>query len=300
MLRALSESAGIAIENTRLFKDLQEAYVSTVRLLVSRIEEKDPYTHGHTERVADYSALLASAIGLTEKRLLNLKLACMIHDIGKIGITERILHKPGRLDHEEQAAIMHHPVIGESIIRPLKGLVGIAKAFDFTPEEVQRIQFGAFLHDIGKVHTEDHVLHKPGALTDDEWKIVKMHPVRGAEMVRGVRFLERCVDMIRHHHERVDGKGYPDGLTGDEMTLAAKIVNVADAFDAMTSDRPYRRALSVESALRELKQGAGTQFDADVVGCLLRLEALGEFPLIPSPSSEELRTLRVRPRKVQG
>jgi putative nucleotidyltransferase with HDIG domain len=198
MLRSLSESAAIAIENARLFKDLQDAYVSTVRLLVSRIEEKDPYTHGHTERVAAYS-------------------------------------------------------------------VGIAKALEFPPEEVQRIQFGAFLHDIGKVHTEDTVLHKPGALTEEEWKIVKMHPVRGAEMVRGVRFLERCVDMIRHHHERVDGKGYPDGLTGDEMTLAAKIVNVADAFDAMTTDRPYRAGLTVEQAIAQMTEKAGSQFAAEVV-----------------------------------
>ncbi len=198
MLRSLSESAAIAIENARLFKDLQDAYVSTVRLLVSRIEEKDPYTHGHTERVAAYS-------------------------------------------------------------------VGIAKALEFPPEEVQRIQFGAFLHDIGKVHTEDTVLHKPGALTEEEWKIVKMHPVRGAEMVRGVRFLERCIDMIRHHHERVDGKGYPDGLTGDEMTLAAKIVNVADAFDAMTTDRPYRAGLTVEQAIAQMTEKAGSQFAAEVV-----------------------------------
>jgi putative nucleotidyltransferase with HDIG domain len=199
MLRSLSESAGIAIENARLFKDLQDAYVSTVRLLVSRIEEKDPYTHGHTERVASYA-------------------------------------------------------------------VGIARAFEFDVDEVQRIQFGAFLHDIGKVHTEDKVLHKPGALTEEEWKVVKMHPVRGAEMVRGVRFLERCVDMIRHHHERVDGRGYPDGLTGDELTLAAKIVNVADAFDAMTTDRPYRAGLTAEEAVAQMLEKAGTQFAPEVVG----------------------------------
>jgi putative nucleotidyltransferase with HDIG domain len=223
MLRALSESAGIAIDNARLFKDLQEAYVSTVRLLVSRIEEKDPYTHGHTERVAAYS-------------------------------------------------------------------VGIARAFEFAPEEIQRIQFGAFLHDIGKVHTEDKVLHKPGALTEEEWKIVKMHPVRGAEMVRGVRFLERCVDMIRHHHERVDGKGYPDGLTGDEMTLAAKIVNVADAFDAMTTDRPYRAGLTVEQAVAQMTEKAGSQFAAEVVEIFVDalrsgkiLVATNTAPWVPPP-----------------
>ncbi len=198
MLKALSESAGIAIENARLFKDLQEAYVSTVRLLVSRIEEKDPYTHGHTERVAQYS-------------------------------------------------------------------VAIAKELGFPVDEVQRIQFGAFLHDIGKVHTQTEILHKPGALTEEEWMMVKAHPVRGAEMLRGVKFLERVSDMVRHHHERVDGRGYPDGLTGDQISIGAKIVNVADAFDAMTTDRPYRAGLTVEKAVGQLKEKAGTQFAAEIV-----------------------------------
>jgi putative nucleotidyltransferase with HDIG domain len=210
MLRALSESAGIAIENARLFKDLEEAYLATIRVLVSRIEEKDPYTHGHTERVAQYA-------------------------------------------------------------------VGLARAMEFPPEEVQRIQFGAFLHDIGKVHTEDHVLHKPDALTEEEWKIVKMHPLRGAEMVKGVRFLERVVDIIRHHHERVDGKGYPDGLSGDEISQAAKVVNVADAFDAMTTDRPYRAGLSVDEAIRQMEEKAGTQFDAEVVEVMVAAIRSGQL-----------------------
>jgi len=198
MLRALAESAGIAIENARLFRDLQEAYVSTVRLLVSRIEEKDPYTHGHTERVAAYA-------------------------------------------------------------------VGIAREMGLTAEEIQTIQFGAFLHDIGKVHTQDEILHKPGALTEEEWKMVKAHPVRGAEMVRGVKFLEKSIDMIRHHHERVDGKGYPDGLTGDQISLHAKIVNLADAFDAMTTDRPYRAGMTAEQAMEQMSTKAGSQFAAEVV-----------------------------------
>lgn len=213
MLRVLSESACMAIENARLYKDLQEAYVSTVRLLVSRIEEKDPYTHGHTERVAAYA-------------------------------------------------------------------VGIAKEMGFTVDEVQRIQFGAFLHDIGKVHTEDHVLHKPGALTEEEWRMVKMHPLRGAEMVKGVRFLERVTDMIRHHHERVDGRGYPDGLKGDEISVAAKIVNVADAFDAMTTDRPYRTGLTVEQAIAQMNEKAGTQFAAEIVEVFVRGLEAGNIRLI--------------------
>ena len=212
MLKALSESAGIAIENARLFKDLQEAYVSTVRLLVSRIEEKDPYTHGHTERVAEYS-------------------------------------------------------------------VAIAKELDFTPEEVQRIQFGAFLHDIGKVHTQSEVLLKPGALTEEEWMMVKAHPVRGAEMIKGVKFLERVTDMVRHHHERVDGRGYPDGLKGDQISVGAKIVNVADAFDAMTTDRPYRAGLTVEKAMSQLTEKAGTQFAAEIVEVFVPAIREGRIPV---------------------
>ncbi len=198
MVKALSESAGIAIENARLFKDLQETYLATVRVLVSTIEAKDPYTRGHTERVSEYA-------------------------------------------------------------------VGIAKAMDFTPEEVQTIQFGAILHDIGKLDTNDSILQKPGALTDEEWRMVKAHPVRGAQMLQGVKFLEKATDLVRHHHERVDGKGYPDGLRGDEITTGAKIVNVADAFDAMTTERPYRAGLTTHQAMEQLESKAGTQFAAEVV-----------------------------------
>lgn len=215
MLKALSESAGIAIENARLFKDVQEAYLATVRVLVSRIEEKDPYTHGHTERVAGYA-------------------------------------------------------------------VGIAKAMGFTPEEIQTIQFGAILHDIGKVHTEDHILHKPGELTDEEWRTVKAHPIRGAEMVRGIWFLEKATDLVRHHHERVDGKGYPDGLQGDEISIGAKIVNVADSFDAMTTDRPYRTGLTIVEAIEQIQEKAGTQFAPEVVEVLVQSLRDGRIQLVRS------------------
>jgi putative nucleotidyltransferase with HDIG domain len=213
MLKALSESAGIAIENARLFKDVQEAYLATVRVLVSRIEEKDPYTHGHTERVAGYA-------------------------------------------------------------------VGIARAMGFTPEEIQTIQFGAILHDIGKVHTEDHILHKPGELTDEEWRTVKAHPIRGAEMVRGIWFLEKATDLVRHHHERIDGTGYPDGLRGDEISIGAKIVNVADSFDAMTTDRPYRTGLTPEEAIEQIQEKAGTQFAPEVVEVLVQGLRDGRIQLV--------------------
>jgi putative nucleotidyltransferase with HDIG domain len=217
MVKALSESAGIAIENARLFKDLQETYLATVRVLVSTIEAKDPYTHGHTERVAQYA-------------------------------------------------------------------VGIAKAMDFTQDEIQTIQLGAFLHDIGKLHTSDSILHKPGALTEEEWRLVKAHPVRGAQMLQGVKFLEKATDLVRHHHERVDGKGYPDGLRGDEITIGAKIVNVADAFDAMTTERPYRQGLSMDQAIAQLEEKAGTQFAQEVVEVMVAALRDGRMEVIKNES----------------
>ena len=164
----------------------------------------------------------------------------------------------------------------------------------FSAEEVQRIQFGAFLHDIGKVHTQDDILHKPGALTDEEWRLVKAHPVRGAEMIRGVKFLERVTDMVRHHHERVDGQGYPDGLHGDEITIGAKIVNVADAFDAMTTDRPYRAGLNVDSAVHQLVSKAGSQFAAEVVEVFVQALRNQRIRVVKStPPSDPVKAGRV-------
>ena len=103
-------------------------------------------------------------------------------------------------------------------------------------------------------------------------------------------------EIVRAHHERPDGQGYPFGLSSDDVPIGSRILNVADAFDAMTSDRPYRRALPVHVALQELERGAGTQFDRDVVQCLLRMHASARFPLVPSPSSEDLQLLRLRTR----
>jgi putative nucleotidyltransferase with HDIG domain len=155
---------------------------------------------------------------------------------------------------------------------------------DFTQDEIQTIQLGAFLHDIGKLHTSDSILHKPGALTEEEWRLVKAHPVRGAQMLQGVKFLEKATDLVRHHHERVDGKGYPDGLRGDEITIGAKIVNVADAFDAMTTERPYRLGLTMEQAIAQLEEKAGTQFAQEVVEVMVTALREGRMEVIRNES----------------
>jgi len=137
-------------------------------------------------------------------------------------------------------------------------------------------------------------------LSRDEQRTLRAHPAAGAEIVSKVRALRRASEIVRSHHERPDGKGYPVGLSARDVPVGARILNVADAFDAMTSDRPYRRALSVDAALKELGRGAGTQFDDPVVQCLLDLHRGGRFPLIPSPTSEDLDLLRLRPFQARG
>jgi len=176
-------------------------YLSTISSLARTIEAKDPYTGGHTERVGEYALMLARELGFGEDELEAVEVGAIVHDIGKIGIPDRILLKPGRLDAEEFAEMRKHPEISSYI---LDGL------------------------DVPQV----------------------------------------VVEMARHHHERFDGNGYPDGLAGEDIPLAARILTVADAFDAMTSDRPYRAALAVEEALAEVRRNAGTQFCPAVVAAL--------------------------------
>jgi putative nucleotidyltransferase with HDIG domain len=201
-LEAANEQLRVALsENEQLLERTKHAYLSTITSLARTIEAKDPYTGGHTERVAEYALMLARELGFEEDALQGVEVGAVIHDIGKIGIPDRILLKPGRLDSEEFEEMRKHPEISSYILDELE-----------------------------------------------------LPPV--------VR------DMARNHHERFDGKGYPDGLKGKEIPLAARVLTVADAFDAMTSDRPYRRALSQEVAAAEIKRNAGTQFCPDVVAAL--------------------------------
>jgi ribonuclease P protein subunit RPR2 len=129
----------------------------------------------------------------------------------------------------------------------------------------EELGYGFFLHDIGKVGIPEHILCKRGPLSAKEWQVMRTHPLVGAQIVAPIAFLQGAVELVRHHHERFDGTGYPDGLRGDRIPLAARVFAVADSFDAMTSDRPYRSAMGVERALAEIQGGAGTQFDPEVV-----------------------------------
>jgi len=207
---ALSRQAASVLHAVGLYRDLADLLFSTLGALSSAIDAKDPYTHGHSRRVAEYAVKTARRMGHDPKFLTMLKIAGQLHDFGKIGIREHILGKKGRLDADERRAMEEHPVIGAQIL-------GRFKAF--------------------------------------------------SQIVPG----------IRHHHERYDGKGYPDGVCGDKIPMVGRIIAVADAFDAMTTSRPYRRERNREEALAELRQNAGTQFDPFIVNAFIT--ALGEEDL---------------------
>jgi putative nucleotidyltransferase with HDIG domain len=172
--------------------------------------------------------------------------------------------------------------------------VRLARALRRSDREIEDLECAALVHDLGKIGPQNqHILQKPGTLSTEEQRTLRSHPAAGASIVARVRALRRAAEIVRYHHERPDGRGYPFGLRSADVPIGARILNVADAFDAMTSDRPYRRALLLEAALRELERGAGTQFDPEIVGCLLAMQRRGEFAVIPSPTSEELQMLRL-------
>jgi PAS domain S-box-containing protein/putative nucleotidyltransferase with HDIG domain len=194
----------VALENARLYEDLQQLLVNTITSLASTIDAKSPWTKGHSERVTAYAVEIGKEMGLDGDGLERLRLSGLLHDIGKIG-------------------------------------------------------------------TSDKLLDKPDKFTEEEFELVKQHPERGAEILGTIKQLTEIIPGVRHHHERLDGKGYPDGLRGDQIPLQARILCVADAFDAMAADRPYRKAPGREYAISEFKRCAGTQFDLKVVEAFLKV-----------------------------
>jgi HD-GYP domain-containing protein (c-di-GMP phosphodiesterase class II) len=206
-------------------EQLVHAYVEFTGSLANALDARDPYTAGHSRRVSEYSCAIARIVGLSEPQLDDLRIGALLHDIGKIGISDSILLKPGRLTGEEEALIRQHPVIGRRILEGVQG-------------------FHAYL------------------------------------------------DVVELHHENWDGTGYPHGLKAEQTPLAARIVKVADAFDAMTSDRPYRSGMTHESAVHILERGAGTQFDETIVRAFARLP-LGIRSLVSAsvPHAVSLRKL---------
>ena len=149
--------------------------------------------------------------------------------------------------------------------------IAIAKKIGLEEKDIETLNTAALLHDVGKIGTYDVILDKPGKLTAEEFALVKMHPAKGEEILKPISQLKNVLPVIRHHHENMDGKGYPDGLKGDEIPFLSRIIHVADSFDAMTADRPYRPAPSMEYAVSELKKYRGIQFDPEAVDAFLKV-----------------------------
>ena len=175
--------------------------------------------------------------------------------------------------------------------RVCRGSVMIAQEIGMRGDRVEAIRCAGMLHDIGKLGVPTQVLQKTGRLTDDEYAVIKLHPMRGLEIVREIGFLDEALDGIMHHHERIDGRGYPMGLAGDEIPEFARVLAVADAFDAMTSTRSYRGARPVHEAIEELRKWSGTQFDpafVDAFVAAVRREGW-QRPERPGPSARAAR-----------
>ncbi len=202
LLISLSHEVAIAVDNARLYNELRETFYQTAEALADAIEKRDPYTGNHTRRVMHYSIGISRFMNLTETEMENLRLAAILHDIGKIGV-------------------------------------------------------------------EDSVLRKDGKLTADEYQKIIRHPEIGVDILGHIKWLEGVIPGMKSHHERIDGTGYPDKIKDGDIPLIAKIIAVADTFDAMTTDRPYRSALTDRQAMDELKRYVGTQFDADVVSAFI-------------------------------
>ena len=198
LLISIAEQIAMAITNSDLYQDLEQFVINTVKSLVHAIEAKDIYTRGHSERVSQYSMLIGEGLNLKEEEKKVLQWASILHDVGKIGIAENILNKPGRLDY-------------------------------------------------------------------DEYEIIKKHPQKGGNILSPVDQLSASLPGIIHHHERYDGNGYPEGLKGEEIPLLARIIAVADTFDAICSSRAYRSSRTMEEALEIVEKATGTQLDPHLV-----------------------------------
>jgi HD-GYP domain-containing protein (c-di-GMP phosphodiesterase class II) len=180
----------------------RELFLGTVKALAAAIDGKDPYTRGHSERVSRFSIAIAQGLGLPD-------------------------------------------------------------------EEIEKIRISALLHDVGKIGIDDKILKKPSALTDEEFAVMKQHPQKGYKIMSQIPAMKEFLPGMYMHHEMINGQGYPQGLKGEEIPLQARIVSVADTFDAMTTDRPYQKAMKFEEALALIKKFVGTRYDDQVVASLV-------------------------------
>jgi putative nucleotidyltransferase with HDIG domain len=158
--------------------------------------------------------------------------------------------------------------------------MGLGRAMGLSSKDLEILEYSALLHDIGKIAIKKEILHKAGRLTEEEFKSLKAHPSTGADIVENLKFLKEAAVLVRYHHEQPDGKGYPEGLKGDGIPVGSRILLCADAYDAMTSDRPYRKGLSIDKVIEQYEKHKGSQFDVDVANLVIKMIKKSEFPLI--------------------
>ena len=161
----------------------------------------------------------------------------------------------------------------------------LGNAMGLSSRDLEILEYGALLHDIGKIAIQHDILLKPERLSEQEFLTLKQHPTLGADIVENLKFLKEAAVLVRYHHEQPDGRGYPDGLEGDEIPVGARIILVADAFDAMTSDRPYRKGLSIEKVIEQFDLYGGEQFDLEIANLANTLIKSGRFALIVETDS---------------
>jgi putative nucleotidyltransferase with HDIG domain len=181
------------------------------------------------------------------------------------------------IDHRDPYLLAHSKKVAQYS-------VGIAKQMGMHPKQVELIRKACLLHDIGKLGIREAILLKPGSLSKEEFDIIKLHPLYGAKILEAMRVMHRFIPIVRNHHESYDGKGYPDGLRGQKIPIEARIVALADTVDAMSSDRPYRKALSMDLILQEIENHAGTQFDPQVVEAFIAFNKSYSMETIPTPA----------------
>jgi HD-GYP domain-containing protein (c-di-GMP phosphodiesterase class II) len=209
----MSEEIEKAIEQLKRAADENNLlFINSVRMLAAAIDAKDPYTRGHSERVARYSIAIGKHLQLPAQEMRNLRISALLHDVGKIGI-------------------------------------------------------------------DDRILRKPGALSDEEFEIMKTHPAKGAAIMSGVAQLIDIIPGMKYHHERWTGGGYPESLKGDQIPMQARIVAVADTFDAMTTNRPYQKAMDIDYVVQKIRELAGTRYDPLVVEAFASAVKHGDIQL---------------------
>jgi HD-GYP domain-containing protein (c-di-GMP phosphodiesterase class II) len=232
---------------------------NSIRKVVSHVQDMDrggPLKDLHID-TRDEAGAMAGALNKMNKRLNE-------SYIGTLGTLARLLETKDRVTETHSMRVVHYAM-------------ELGKSVGLSDQDMMDLEYGALLHDIGKVGVDDGILRKTGPLSEDEWQVIRQHPTIGYSVLKNLEFLRNSLPVILHHQERFDGRGYPNGLKGEQIPILARIFTIADAFEAMVSDRPYRKAMKPEVAVQEIRRNAGTQFDPRLAELFVKLFEEGKI-----------------------